>query len=208
MRQLGDAVDPSSPQELLESGAILYLLAFFVLLQLTIEWGYFLFFELTTGGRSPGKALLGLRVLRDGGEPIDLRASLLRNLLRLVDALPANYLVGLTAMVLSSEGKRLGDLAAGTVVVRLDRPPAARRLEGEPGPAVRFRFERGQIARLGRQERTLLRQTLRRLGDLEPPAAADALARAADVLARRIGHPPVPEAERLDFLRALLRAAR
>jgi hypothetical protein len=178
-------------------------------LQLAIEWGYFILFELTTGGRSPGKALLGLRVLRDGGEPVDLRASLMRNLLRVVDALPVNYVVGLVAMVLSPEGKRLGDLAAGTIVARLDRPARAQvRNDGDPVDAPRFRFDRAQIARLGRAERTLLRQTLRRVTELEPEAASAALARATEVLRRRIEHPVVPEAERLAFLRALERAAR
>ncbi len=207
--EIGDAARSGSPQELLESGAFLYLFAFFVVLQLALEWGYFIFFELTTGGRSPGKALLGLRVLRDGGEPVDLRASLMRNLLRAVDALPVNYVVGLVAMVLSPEGKRLGDLAAGTVVARLDRPARARRVDdGDPADALRFRFDRAQIARLGRAERALLRQTLRRVTELEPEAASAALARATEVLCHRIDYPAVAESERQAFLRALQRAAR
>jgi uncharacterized RDD family membrane protein YckC len=207
-RSVGEAAGGKTPQELLESGALLYLFAVFVIVQLAIEWCYFVFFELTLAGRSPGKALLGLRVLRDGGEPIDLSASLMRNLLRVVDVLPANYVVGLVAMLLSSEGKRLGDLAAGTIVVRLDRPAAAALIPPEGSDAPRFRFDRGQLARLGRAERTLLRQTLRRAPDLDPAAAAVALARAADVLAQRIGHPPVAESEQRAFLYALLRAAR
>jgi uncharacterized RDD family membrane protein YckC len=208
LRGVGEAAGAKTPQEIIESGGLLYLFALFVLLQLAIEWGYFLVFELTTGGRSPGKALLGLRVLRDGGEPIDLRASLVRNLLRVVDVLPANYLIGLTAMVLSPESKRLGDFAAGTIVVRLDRPPVAAPLTSETGAEPRFRFDRAQIARLGRAERTLLRQTLRRVQDLDGETGALALERAADVLARRIGQAPVAPAEREAFLRALLRAAR
>lgn len=196
-------------EEWMESGAVLYLVAGFLVVQLVIEWTYFVGFDLLLGGRSPGKALLGLRVLRDGGEPVDLRASLVRNLLRVVDVLPLNYLVGLLAMVISKESKRLGDLAAGTVVARLDRPPRALRAEGDvPPDDPRFRFDRKQLARIGREERALLRQTLRRADELAPETAAAAYARAAEVLAKRIGHAPVEAPEHAAFLRALDRAAR
>ena len=94
-------------------------LGIFLVIQLLIESSYFVFCEMTTGGRSLGKALIGLRVVRDGGFPISLRESLVRNLLRIVDVLPWYYTVGLVSVVLSRDGKRLGDFAAGTIVVRL-----------------------------------------------------------------------------------------
>jgi hypothetical protein len=126
-----------------------------------------------------------------------------------VDILPANYLVGLVAMVVSAEGKRLGDVAAGTVVVRMDRPAAALPLldEGDAA-AAGFRFDRSQVALLGRTERALLRQTLRRMETLPPDTTEAALARAVDVLCARIGHGPVEPGERVHFLRAMLRATR
>src|SRR5216117_3937237 len=182
---------------------VLTFLGLFLVIQLAIEWGYFVFCEMTTAGRSLGKALVGLRVVRDGGFPISLRESLVRNLLRIVDVLPWYYTVGLVSIVLSRDGKRLGDLAAGTIVVRLDRP------EPEPPHAgAGFRFERSQIARLGPNELALLRQTLRRLAALPPERAAEVLERAVAVLSARIGHGPVAAEEREAFLRALLHAAR
>lgn len=193
----------------LESGALLYVMAFFLLLQLAIEWGYFVFCEMATGGRSLGKRLVGLRVMGDGGRPLTLRESLLRNLLRAVDILPANYAVGLVAMVLSPECKRLGDLAAGTIVARLDRPMAPAPLPEQPDEAAtRFRFERAQIERLGAAERALIRQTLRRLPELPSELAPLALERATDALCSRIGHAPVAAEDRLAFLRALWQAIR
>lgn len=209
--RLSASVDPSagsSPRELVESGRFLWLVALVLLAQLAVEFGYFVFFERVLGGRSPGKAWVGLRVMGDGGEPVTLSASLVRNLLRLVDILPVNYVVGLAAMVSSAEGKRLGDLAAGTVVVRLDRPERATPLPEDDAADPRFRFDRAQIARLGRDGETLARQTLRRADALPAEARAAALARASDVLCRRIGREPVPVAEQQAFLRALLRAAR
>jgi len=190
-----------------ESSALLTLLAGFLLLQFVIEWGYFLFFELAMGGRSLGKRALGLSVLRDGGRPLGLRGSMVRNALRVVDMLPANYLVGLVAMVVSPEGKRLGDIAAGTVVVRLDRvarPPELPEVE----EASAFRFDHVHLARLGSTERALLRQTLRRLDEFEPEAAAQALELAVETLRARLGYGAVEPAERKAFLRALWRVSR
>ncbi len=205
-----NAPAPVTPQDVPEAlEPLLLLLAAFLLLQLAVEWGYFIVLETTTGGRSLGKAALGLRVVRDGGLPISLRDSLVRNLLRAADMLPANYVVGLVAMVVSEQGKRLGDVAAGTVVVRLDRPARAAPLpEGDAQEDLAFRFERAQIARLGPRERMLVRQTLRRHGELGPDAAEQALELAVEALRARLEYAPVPPDERLAFLRALWRAGR
>lgn len=201
---LGNEV--SDPQA--ELSAFLAFAAFFVLVQLALEIAYFVLLETTTGGRSLGKRILGLRVMRDGGLPIGLRESLVRNLLRTADSLPANYLVGLVAMLLSREGKRLGDIAAGTVVVRLERPAAAQALAADPGDAAAFRFDRAQIASLGREGRALVRQTLRRIDELPREAAESALERAVEALRVRLAYGAVAPAERRAFLRALLAASR
>jgi uncharacterized RDD family membrane protein YckC len=191
-----------------DGSAFLLIIALLLVMQLVAEWGYFTFFETVMGGRSPGKAAMGLRVVRDGGLSVGLRESLIRNLLRAVDILPSSYLTGLVAMLVSPEGKRLGDMAAGTVVVRLDRPPAPAPLAaGPPGEELaRFRFRRDQIARLGRPERALLRETLRRLDRMEPSQAAAALERAAEALRARIGYEAVEPDARRAFLYALERA--
>jgi uncharacterized RDD family membrane protein YckC len=195
--------DPSETAVVLVAVAMLFLF-------MAAEMSYFLFWETTNRGRSPGKALLGLRVVRDGGLPVDLTASLLRNLLRIVDYLPSSYLTGFIAMLVSPEGKRLGDLAAGTVVVRLDRnEPAEPMGEDEVDTDVAFVFDHAQIERLGRTERALLRRTLRRVERLAPDQAEAVLARSVAVLRARIGYEgDVEPVERGAFLHALLRAAR
>jgi len=86
-------------------------------------WGYFAFFEGLRGGQTPGKRRVGIRVVRDTGHPVTLGAAAIRNLLRVADFLPPPYLLGALAVALHPRGKRLGDLVAGTVVVR-DRPHA------------------------------------------------------------------------------------
>jgi len=190
------------------SPELLAAVALFILFGLVIEWAYFTFFELTTGGRSPGKIAVGLRVVCDGGFPISARASFVRNLLRAVDALPMNYAIGLVAMIVSKEGKRLGDLAAGTIVVRHDRPPPAGSVSApSPAAVAAFRFDRAQIERVGSNELTLMRITLRRLDALAPDQSAAALERATEVLRAHIGYTSVTPDEREGFLRALLAAA-
>lgn len=95
----------------------------FAVAEAVVEAGYFTFWEMVTGGRSPGKAMVGLRVMCCNGQPLDFRGSAVRNLMRVVDMLPMSYVVGFVAMMMSHDRQRLGDRAAGTVVIR---PQAAR----------------------------------------------------------------------------------
>jgi uncharacterized RDD family membrane protein YckC len=208
LRNLGESLAKGNVRNAGDSSIVLVVIGLLLLVQFVAEWGYFVACEMMTGGRSLGKALIGLRVVRDGGLPLSLRESLVRNLLRAVDMLPSNYVTGLVAMLVSADGKRLGDLAAGTVVVRLDRPAPAPPLIDVEEHSAAFRFDHAQIARLGANERALVRQTLRRLETLPVDAAAAVLERAVEALRARIGYEPVAVAERAAFLRALLRAAR
>jgi uncharacterized RDD family membrane protein YckC len=80
--------------------------------------GYFVLFESLNAGRTPGKAMTGLRVVRVTGGPVGLRASLLRNVVRLVDWLPSLYAVGAVLILATRNHQRLGDMLAGTLVVR------------------------------------------------------------------------------------------
>jgi uncharacterized membrane protein SpoIIM required for sporulation/uncharacterized RDD family membrane protein YckC len=93
--------------------AVLSLIAF------VIFWAYFVLFEGLWDGQTPGKRQLGLRVVRDGGYSVGFAASAVRNLIRIVDMQPMpTYGIGIVCAVLSPTGKRLGDYAAGTMVVR------------------------------------------------------------------------------------------
>lgn len=83
-----------------------------------VLFGYFILFEAFWNGRTPGKKLLGIRVVRDGGYPLDLSGSFVRNLIRAGELALGFYAVSALAALLSPENKRLGDMAAGTIVVR------------------------------------------------------------------------------------------
>lgn len=98
----------------LEAGIVLVL--FF-----TLEWGYFVLFDLLLSGQSPGKRMLGLRVIHESGRSLTPAESVLRNLLRAADILPFFYAIGLSTMCVDRHFRRLGDLVASTVVVREPR---------------------------------------------------------------------------------------
>jgi uncharacterized RDD family membrane protein YckC len=104
--------------------AVLWTLGFFF-----VFWGYDVAFEVLNSGRTPGKRLNGLRVVLESGAPVTFTPSAVRNVLRLVDILPPpTYLVGISAILVTRRNQRVGDLAAGTLVVRERRtmPPEVR----------------------------------------------------------------------------------
>ncbi len=98
------------------SGGVLF--ASVVVAIFLVQFGYDVLFETLASGRTPGKRWTGLRVVRTGGAPVGFVASAVRNLLRIVDSLPGVYLVGVLAILFTRNNQRLGDLAAGTLVVR------------------------------------------------------------------------------------------
>ena len=89
-----------------------------------IFWVYPIAFEALWNGRTPGKRLIGLRVIAGNGAPVGWLAAIARNLLRVVDMLPFGYAIGLLASFADPWGRRLGDMVAGTLVVHTPRAQA------------------------------------------------------------------------------------
>ena len=111
-------------------GTGLMLIVLFVL-----NWLYPVIFELLPGAASPGKRAMGLQVMMSNGLPITPAGCLTRNLLRVVDFMPALYGFGIVAMLLRRDFCRLGDLAGGTLVVYRNQPePAGAIGAGDPAP--------------------------------------------------------------------------
>src|SRR2546426_637129 len=138
-----------------------------VLTVFLLFWGYFLLFEALNGGRTPGKRLMGIRVVMDTGHPLTFTAAAVRNLVRIVDMHPLfTYQVGLGFVLFHPQNKRLGDIVAGTVVVR-DRPEdlqlASAAADRAPEPEA---LEAGP-PELADEEFRLLDQLLERLEGLE-----------------------------------------
>jgi uncharacterized RDD family membrane protein YckC len=109
--------------------------ALYAILAFAIYAGYDIAFEVLAGGRTPGKRWTGLRVLRDDGRPVDLLASAIRNVVRLVDGPALGYVPAMVSILVTKRNQRLGDLAASTIVVREPR-------KRDPQPA---RFGAGTV---------------------------------------------------------------
>ncbi|BDE04762.1 hypothetical protein WPS_00380 [Vulcanimicrobium alpinum] len=125
--------------------------------------GWFIIFEIWWSGRTPGKRALGLRVVRDGGFPIDPGAAVIRNLVRLIELGLGFYAISAVSALLSKENKRLGDFAAGTIVVR-DRGETAADLDAYLARPVR------SDTGLADADRVLVERFLARRASLEPHA--------------------------------------
>lgn len=83
-----------------------------------IQFGYFVCFEYFMKGMTPGKKIIGLRVIMANGEPVSFTACLIRNFIRIADMLPGMYGIGIVSVILSKRFMRIGDFAANTIVVK------------------------------------------------------------------------------------------
>ena len=95
------------------------LMAGYFLLEFLLMWGYFTFFEIVWQGQTPGKRVANTRVIHVTGGPAPKLAIVIRNLVRIIDWLPWAYIVGIIAMMFNDQSRRLGDFAAGTMVIRM-----------------------------------------------------------------------------------------
>jgi uncharacterized RDD family membrane protein YckC len=109
--------------------------AFWFILVFALEWFYPVVFELMPAGATPGQRVFALRVVMDNGLPVTAAAALTRNLLRVADFLPFGYGFAIVSMLLRRDCKRLGDIAAGTIVVHEPRTPSRMSL-GSVAPVV------------------------------------------------------------------------
>ena len=161
-----------------------------------LAWnGYFILFEGLRRGQTPGKRMTGIRVVMDTGHAVTFGAAAARNLLRIADFLPPPYLIGLLLVAFHPRAKRLGDLVAGTVVVR-DRPH-----EGQAAvAAAEDEDQPPSIPELDDEAFRLLAQFAARHGDLEPAARARL---ASGLTARLAAHIPAPGQSDLAHLLAL-----
>ncbi|MFT3767777.1 MAG: RDD family protein [Minicystis sp.] len=162
------------------SGVIL--LALFLL-----EWFYYVFFETLWSGRTPGKRALSLRVVTEGGHPLTFADSLLRNLLRAADFLPFLYAVGLVVMGRDRRFRRLGNLAAGTIVIAEERHAVGATLRLDPPPTAAELRSIPQRVPLTGDEMDAVELFLRRQGRLSAARENELAEMVAPVFAKRLG---------------------
>ncbi len=98
-------------------------IALLIFIMFVTYWGYYIFGEVVRNGRTLGKRVMRIRVVREDGSRVGVLDSFTRNIVRIIDLLPGLYSVGIISMFVTRRSQRLGDIAAGTVVI-LDEPPA------------------------------------------------------------------------------------
>jgi uncharacterized RDD family membrane protein YckC len=173
--------------------------------------GYAIYFEVKWNGQTPGKWAVGIRAIQESGAPVDFRAACVRNLLATADFLPAFHLLGALLVLLTAKKQRLGDMAAGTVVVReravdLGADPTEELTEHATDE---YAFTAAQLADLTAADRTVLREFLRRYDQMAPRSAAKLALTLVDKFLDKTGYRPAEpiddgrEARR--FLASLLR---
>lgn len=165
-------------------------------------YGYFMGFEALWHGQTPGKRLIGLRVLSVTGRPARLDEAILRNLLRVVDQLPGFYAIGIVTMLVSSRNQRLGDLAAGTVVVHEKALSVPVLTVATPPAGVAW-----SGAGLSEAELLLAETFLQRRHELAPEVRETHARAIADRLRVRLG-PSAPTLEPESLIEALHARAR
>ncbi len=152
---------------------------------------YDVYYEVKRNGQTPGKWFAGIRVIRDGGTPIDFRSACVRNLLGLVDCQPGvTYLFGALLVLVSKRGQRLGDMAAGTVVIRERslRAPADLARDVAPLASDAITFTASQCAACSPADRPILRSFFERRGDMEPEARKQLTRRLAEQFAKKTSY--------------------
>jgi uncharacterized RDD family membrane protein YckC len=176
-----------------------------LLLTFAIAWSYFILLEWLGNGQTIGKRIFGLRVIADDGAPAGFIAILVRNLIRVVDFLPGFYGLGLLAIVVSPRSQRLGDLAAGTFVVRAPRPRLdyfSLRTVTPLGAGAQI-----EVRGLPGEAQRLVREFVAREGQLAPDHRARVAKQIADRL-RQYARDVDPGLDDLELIRAIARSLR
>ena len=189
-------------------GAALFVVVPAVLLTLFL---YDVLFETLGGGRTPGKRWTGLRVVRSSGRPVDGRASVIRNILRLVDGIAVLYVPTIVSILVTAHNQRLGDLAADTIVVRdrraVDRAQDWEAARSRPAdPALAAVGATWDVSAIPASDVATVRAFLERRGGLAGEARARLAAQLDGALRPRVGGADEQDPER--FLEILYDAKR
>lgn len=161
---------------------------------------YYIFFETIWNGQTPGKRLIGLRMVRVGGRPIGFLGSAIRNFIRLADFLPLLYGLGVVVMFIDKRSRRLGDLAAGCMAVRehgtvtlasLAAPTVSERAVVQAAAQITI----PNLHALRREDYDIVQEYLRRRTSLSVEARRRLSSQLVEGLQQRLGYPIQGDAE-------------
>lgn len=176
--------------------------ALLAILGFVVWYGYDIAFEVFASGKTPGKRWSGIRVVRVGGQPVGFVASAVRNIIRIVDVF--FFGIGMVVILLTSKNQRLGDLAAGTLVVRELRV-RARQAPAQESFAARDELGAWDVSAVTTDEVAAVRQFLHRRSDLGDEARGRLAHQFAAALKPKVAG-PVEDLKSEDFLERLVAA--
>lgn len=196
--------------------------AVYLFLLFLLNWGYFTLFEAFGNGRTPGKRIAGIRVIQRSGRAIGLFESMARNFVRYIDQIPFFYAVGAIAIFATRDHQRLGDLAAGTLVVRdrIEEAPASTESTRTftanifapsiptPEPHAGFTLPDHGIALLSTSDLVVLESFFARRLDMPLATRATLAQRIAAAIQAKSGLEPPPGASIETFLEITARQLR
>jgi uncharacterized RDD family membrane protein YckC len=168
--------------------------------------GYFILLEWLLNGQTPGKRLLHIRVIKQGGYALRFFDTLLRNLLRVIDFLPLFYGVGLTSLLFTRDSQRLGDLVAGTLVVYQEPVETDSLLPDLPAPEEFETFLPAvQLAAIPSDAISLAAEYLRSRTELAPRPRQEIAAELVELIRETSGLEPRPAQSAESFLTSVVR---
>lgn len=179
----------------------------FILLFILGFSGYHIFFELIWNGKTPGKRIASIKVIRDGGFPVEVTSSFIRNLIRIVDFIPFYYFAGIISIVLCKNKKRLGDIVAGTMVIKeyADIPPPVLIKYEESSTGMNLSC----LEKITEHEYTLIRELLLRHEELDGAARKSIASKIAGALVEKLEMDRSHiEGREYEFLEELLKTLR
>jgi uncharacterized RDD family membrane protein YckC len=172
-----------------------------------LQFCYFAGFEIVWGGQTPGKRAVGIRVLKETGRPLTPAEAIARNLMRIVDQLPAFYAIGILTALLNRQNKRLGDFVAGSIVVREGALAEMRPTWAWSAPPAAAQGALG-ADRLSAEDLSLIDAFLSRRYELPPDVRWRTAAQILGRLAPKLPAPPDPAVSPEAILEALAYARR
>jgi hypothetical protein len=186
----------------------MWTIALLIFLIFAVYWGYFTYLETVWNGQTPGKRLVKIRVIKADGRSINFFDAAVRNLIRIIDYLPSAYLVGMISMFIDSKNRRLGDFAAGTIVVHeREQPPTAlgypQRMETVAATDVTY-----DVRKLGAADLMLIETFLARRLEIDPEARFANAEKLATLVRSKLGISELDTPSDEEFLERVAKSLR
>jgi uncharacterized RDD family membrane protein YckC len=184
--------------------------AIYIATSFLLYWLYYIVFELVWGGQSPGKRIMRIRVVRLDGTPASPGQIIIRNIGRLVDIFPGFYATGLIVMFINAQSRRLGDLAAGTLVVRegrqlsLDLLSKMQTTHHQLSTAAMAEAASLPVYRLSQDQRQLIHDYMNRRTDMNELQRSRLSLQIAQAVAKQMDQVMPTHPEQADYLLELI----